>query len=271
MDNLGIDKCWVLTWECPPHEYNPNHYIPIVTPLNRGGPIPFSRVLSYAERAPDRFILGYAPDPRLPDSVDKLKAAVSLYNVRVYGELKLRMMFDNPDALFMYRCCGQLGLPIVVHVDYEYTSGDGNRRPDFWYGGGIEAFERAIQAVPGAIFIGHGPGYWGHISADGKIFEEPYPTGGITSGGKIVTMMRQYPNLYADLSAGSGRNALERDRSFAQDFLLEFQDRLLFGRDSFDNSLMELLGKLSLDQTVHEKIASGNALRLVAEKPINET
>ena len=32
--------------------------------------------------------------------------------VRVYGELKLRMMYNNPDAIRMFRLCGKKGLPV---------------------------------------------------------------------------------------------------------------------------------------------------------------
>ena len=266
MDRHRIDKCWILTWECPAHEYDPTHYLPTVSPLSAEGPIPLSRALTYAERGTDRFVLGYAPDPRLPGGIDRLKAAVALYGVRVYGELKLRMMFDNPDALRMYRWCGEQNLPIVVHVDYEYEAASRFPRPGYWYGGGIEALERAVRAVPEAVFIGHGPGFWGHISGDEKILKQPYPTGGVKPGGRIIDMMRRFPNLHADLSAGSGRNALDRDRSFTLDFMAEFQDRILFGRDSFDNKLMELLQEAGLSETILEKITSGNALRLVPEE-----
>ena len=44
-------------------------------------------------------------------------------------------------------------------------------------------------------------------------------------------MMRKYPNLYADISAGSGYGALTRDEKFAYKFMDEFQDRLFFGQD----------------------------------------
>ena len=44
-------------------------------------------------------------------------------------------------------------------------------------------------------------------------------------------MLRERANLYGDLSGTSGWNALDRDRGFARSFLLEFQDRLVYGRD----------------------------------------
>jgi len=82
MDTYHIDKTWLLSWECPEDEYDPvtKKNIPEVGPR---GPIPFSRCISYMERAPERFILGFAPDPRRPEAIDMLKAAVSIYGVRV--------------------------------------------------------------------------------------------------------------------------------------------------------------------------------------------
>jgi len=260
----NIDKTWLLTWECPPDEYDPEHNH---ASLRDGcGPIPFSRGLRYTEHAPDRFVLGYAPDPRRADAIDRLGAAIEIYGVRLYGELKLRMMYDNPDALRMFRFCGEKGLPVTVHIDYEFDTGSKYPRPNWWYGGGIEAFERAVRACPGTTFIGHGPGFWAHISNDDLYDQVPYPTGKVVPGGKLPQMFRQYPNLYADLSAGSGLNALTRDSPFAREFLLEFQDRLLYGRDCFDNRMQEFLNSLGLPQETLTKIYAGNALRLVPEQ-----
>ena len=87
-------------------------------------------------------------------------------------------------------------------------------------------------------------------------------------GGKVPELMKACPNLFADLSAGSAYNALTRDPGFGKEFLLEFQDRLLYGRDQFDNRLQEFLHGLGLPTKVLGKIYSGNALRLVPdEKP----
>lgn len=262
MDRYHIDKTWLLSWEAPADEYDPNsiYCIPEAGP---GGPIPFARCISYIERAPERFILGFAPDPRRPEAVDRLKAAVEIYGVRVCGELKLRMMYDNPDALRLYRYCGEKGLPVTVHIDYEFSTGARYPRPNYWYGGGIDAFERAIAACPETIFLGHAPGFWAHISGDGKYDKEAYPGGKVEPGGKLIDMLRRYPNLYCDMSAGSGCNALKRDPEFAKRFLEEFQDRVLYARDYFDNRHQEFLSSLGLPEDVLDKIYSGNALKLV--------
>ena len=125
MDRYGIDKTWLLSWEAPADEYSPINLKYMPGAAGGLGPIPFRSCLDFADKAPDRFILGYAPDPRRPGAQDLLQAAVETYGVRVYGELKLRMTYDNPDALRMFSFCGQLGLPVLVHLDYELGPGQG--------------------------------------------------------------------------------------------------------------------------------------------------
>lgn len=264
MDQYGIDKTWLLSWESPDDEYDPTYNYTSLRDAR--GPIPFSRCLHYKEQAPGRFVLGYAPDPRRPDAIDQLHAAIEIYGVQVYGELKLRMMVDNPDALRLFRFCGQKGLPVTVHIDYEFATGHTYPRPNWWYGGGIDAFERAVRACPETIFIGHAPGFWAHISNDDQFDKVAYPKGKVVPGGKLIHLFRQYSNLYADLSAGSGLNALQRDPEFALDFLAEFQDRLLFGRDYFDDRLQQFLNALSLPGELLSKIYAGNAAKLAPEQ-----
>jgi hypothetical protein len=269
MAQYGIEKTWLFSWECPTDEYDPTYnHVFVRNPDSY--PIPFANCLAYKRQAPDKFVLGYAPDPRRPDAIDQLEAAVAIHGVRLYGELKLRMMYDNPDALRMYRFCGSRGLPVTVHIDYEFDTGRKYPRPNWWYGGGIEPFERAVRACPETIFIGHAPGFWAHISGDDQYDKAAYPTGPVLPGGKLSQMLRAYPNLYADLSAGSAFTALSRDRAFALDFLLEFQDRLFFARDYFDSRMQDFLNSLDLPEDVQAKLFAGNALRLVPDAAGNE-
>ncbi len=264
MDDNHIDITWLLSWECPEDEYDPEcawAYLPYGK-----SPMPFSRCVSYKERAPRRFVLGYCPDPRDPKAIDRLKSAVATYDVKVCGELKLRMMLDDWDAIALYRYCGEAGLPVLVHLDYEYPTSKRYPRPNWWYGGGIDALERAVKKCPETNFIGHAPGFWAHISGDGKYLTEDYPTGSVVPGGELPRMLDTYPNLYCDISAGSGCNALTRDPEFAKKFLLTYQDRILYGRDYFDSVHAEFLDGLGLPQEVLDKIYFQNALKLV---PLN--
>lgn len=255
-----IDRTWLLSWESPLDEVDP--YYNYVSLSNERGPIPFEQVLAYGQQAPGKFVLGYAPDPRRPDAIDRLQAAIEIHGVQLCGEVKLRMMYDNCDALRLFRFCGDKGLPVTVHIDYEFDTGRKYPRPNWWYGGGIEAFERALRACPQTTFIGHAPGFWAHISNDGLYLHALYPSGPVAPGGEVPRLLRTYPNLCADLSAGSGLNALSRDPAFARDFLIEFQDRLLYGRDYFDNRLQEFLATLELPAETLDKLHFQNAQRL---------
>ncbi|MEP6663254.1 MAG: amidohydrolase family protein, partial [Verrucomicrobiota bacterium] len=46
--------------------------------------------------------------------------------------------------------------------------------------------------------------------------------------------LQDYPNMFGDLSAGSGLNALTRDEDHARDFLKRHQDKLMYGSDCSD-------------------------------------
>ncbi len=261
MDAHDIDVTWLLTWIAPADECDPTYHH--VMPPLANGPIPLTRCLAYMDAAPDRFVLGFAPDPRRPEALDQLQAAIDIYGVRVYGELKLRVRYDNPDVIRLFRFCGDRGLPVVVHIDYEFEATAPYPRPNWWYGGGIAALENALQACPGTTFIGHAPGFWAHISGDDQHSQAMYPSGPVTAGGETVRLLRSYPNLYADLSANSARNALARDPAFGKDFVVEFQDRLLYARDGFGGELDELLETFALPEGVLRKLHADNALRLV--------
>ena len=261
MDEQGIDQMWLFSWEVPEDEYSPSYH-GVLPPTGVG--IPLEDVLAVGQEAPDRFVLGYMPHPKRPDAIDRLKAAVEIHGIRLASELKVRLVFDDPDAIRLYHFCGEQKLPIPIHLDYAIDHGRGNYpRPNWWYGGSLDAFERAIVACPETVFIGHAPGFWAHISGDDRHASESYPEGPVAPGGRVSELLRTYRNLWADLSAGSGLKAISREREFGRAFLIEFQDKLLFGRDYFDTRLMDYLLELELPPDAFEKITYKNAQRLL--------
>lgn len=262
MDQNGIATTWLLTWEAPAEEVNPDMYMREFHPNLSN--MPFTQVADAVRRYPDRFVAGYCPDPRRPDALDRLEIAWRSYRVRVCGELKLRMMYDNPDAIALYHRCAEYRLPVVLHIDYPIPLREGRYpRRNYWFGGGIEALERALDQAPETTFIGHAPGFWGHISADGKHRETYYPDGPVVPGGKAIELLDRFPNLYADLSAMSALNAMRRDLSFTRELLIRFQDRFLFGRDNYSTDLRDFLDQLDIPSEVREKIYCRNALGLL--------
>jgi len=278
MDKYKIDKAWILSWEAPVDEYEPNsnYAFPIAVSgsselgKSGNGPIPFALGLAYKQKAPERFVLGYAPDPRRPDALDRLRGAIKIYGVQVCGEVKLRMMYDNPDAVRLFRYCGEAGLPVTLHFDYDTTTGTGRSypRPNWWYGGGIDSLERLLKLCPETNILGHAPGFWCHISNDELGLKTSYPKGPVIPGGEIEKLLDKYQNLYCDCSAGSCHNALSRDLEYTREFIISYQDRMLYARDYFDNVHQELFNSLNLPRDVLEKLYHKNAEKLVGHEKI---
>ncbi len=261
MNAAGIQRAWLLSWEIPEREMDPYYYSEI-NPTGVG--MPFRDVVDVVERYPDRFIPGTTVDPRDPHAHERLKAAVDTYRVRVFGELKLRMRYDDPDAIRLFHYCGELGLPVIFHLQPTFPRlGVPNAR-QWWYGGGLENMETPLRLCPQTQFLGHARGFWREISADADQEPLAYPAGKPIAGrGRILEYLDQHPNLNCDLSGGSGHTALSRDLKFTRKFLIDYQDRVFFGRDEFSNRLYDLLVSLNLPAVVLAKLLGGNAMRLV--------
>lgn len=272
MDEQKIDLAWLLTWEVPryPAYADNSDYHNLLNPvrLREDGThpgIPLEDLLIAHRRYPGRFILGYCPDPTQEKAVDLFESACDIHGVRVCGEWKFRMPFDDPRCLELFRAAARRMAPVVLHLDVPYlrdASGKSVYQPK-WYGGTVANLERALQACPETIFIGHAPGFWREISGDSDNDPSQYPTGPVTAGGRLLQLFEKYPNLYADLSAGSGRGALKRDPRLASELLTRFSDRFLFGRDYYGGELNAVLQSLELKPDVREKIYHANAERLL--------
>ena len=272
MDAHGIDQAWLLTWEIAPSEHRPENNR-ILNALHRRDDgthagIVLSDLITARDRYPDRFVLGYCPHPLMGDAPALLKSAHDMHGVRVCGEWKFRMCFDDPRCLELFKQAGALGCPVVLHLDVPYLpdaeTGEMTYCPN-WYGGTVDNLKRALDACPQTTFIGHAPGFWRHISGDAAQAPSPYPGGKVAPGGRLYELFEAHDNLYADLSAGSGRRALERDPEHAAAFLERYADRLLFARDIYGTELHEFLQTLELAADVREKLYFRNAQRLLPE------
>jgi hypothetical protein len=117
--------------------------------------------------------------------------------------------------------------------------------------------------------------FWAEISTD--VTEETrggYPKGLIKSPGRLQELLRKYDNLYGDLSAGSGFNAITRDPEYGYKFLEEFQDKLLFGTDFCHHNqevpivdyIKSVLNDGKISRAAYEKITHINAEKLLKMK-----
>ena len=269
LDEHGIDVAWLLSWEMRPEEDMPRYH-KVLNPTNMRGDgthagIPLVDLIATKHRFPDRFELGFCPHPLSGDAPARFESAYRIHGARVCGEWKFRMLFDDPRCLNLYRKAGELGCPVVLHLDVPYRVSEEGKRQyiDLWYGGTVANLERALRACPDTTFIGHAPGFWREISGDADEAPGSYPKGPVVSGGRLYRLFDEYPNLYADLSAGSALGALDRDVEHARAFITRYADRLLFARDNYGGELHEFLASLALPDDVKQKVYCDNARSLV--------
>lgn len=230
-------------------------------------------VLGIAERFPGRFIPFCNIHPRaICNSPEAPLSEILLQykdkGCKGIGEVICNMRFDNPFMLNFFKHVEIAKMPLTFHLAW---------RIDKVYGiyddPGLPMLEQTLRKFPNIKFFGHSRVFWSEIGilreAKDRSGCPDYP---IDAEGAVPRLMRKYPNLYGDLSAGSGYNALKRDPEYAVQFITEFQDRLLFGQDicsppggppELVNLLIEMKdsGKISLE--IFNKIARSNAIRLL--------
>lgn len=236
---------------------------PLVNPEARVVPLTTDWVLEQTEPHRDRLIPFCVIDPRHP-SLDGVQPKVDLIEryveagARGFGEHKIGLPIDDPRNLELYQACAELDLPVLFHMD-------GYRNTDE---PGLPGLEHVLQQVPEAMFVGHAQGWWASISGDVTAEEmHGYPDGPVEPGGALDRLLEEYANLHGDLSAGSGANAIQRDRSFGREFVIRWADRLLFATDYLapgqDVPQFELYRSLDLPDDVEAKIYRENARQLL--------
>jgi predicted TIM-barrel fold metal-dependent hydrolase len=211
----------------------------------------------------DRLIPFCSIDPRTSYSggVKGLVGILKKYvdaGARGFGEHKPGVAIDDPGNMRIYEACQELGLPLLFHLD-------NLRNMD---APGLPGLEKALKTFPKLNFIGHGPGFWASIA--GGLEQKGlggYARGEVPPGGALDRLMEAYPNLYGDLSAGSGSNAISRDPKFGPEFVKRRADRLVFGTDYLSPGQnvpqLELYAKLDLPADVQAKVFRDNARKLL--------
>jgi predicted TIM-barrel fold metal-dependent hydrolase len=173
-----------------------------------------------------RFEWAASADITRPEAAELLTKAVKDGAIGL-GEIKFRVEADGPELRRIYALAAELNVPILVHFqEVPHFEGEGV------FSTGFKRFEAMLKTYPKTKFIGHADAFWANLSAD-YANEAAYPVGPIKRGGITDKLLADYPNLFGDLSANSGNNALSRDPEFTSDFLARQQNKLLFGSDCF--------------------------------------
>jgi predicted TIM-barrel fold metal-dependent hydrolase len=137
------------------------------------------------------------------------------------GEQKFRI---TADSIYMDKIAGvakEFHVPILLHFQ------------DTDYNMEFSRFYKTLEKFPDVAFIGHAQTWWGNIS-EGHDPRVLYPKGPVKPGGITDKLLSNYSNIFGDLSAGSGLNALTRDPDHTRAFFNRHQDKLLFGSDCED-------------------------------------
>ncbi|MEN8255974.1 MAG: amidohydrolase family protein [Verrucomicrobiota bacterium] len=221
MDEKGIDKTVIL-------------------PINNAeSPVEHQsagEILAICEKYPGRFIPFCNLDPRHTELGTEFCGGARFdFILEQYAELGFKGMgefcpnlpWEDPQVLELLGACERVGFPVTFHTI----------TPEFMTYGvhdelGLPGLEAVLKRFPNLKFFGHSAAFWSEISGDlAREEKDGYPRTPVVEGGAIPRLMRECPNLYGDISAGSGLSALQRDPEHAWKFIDEFQDRIMLGLD----------------------------------------
>lgn len=247
--------------------------LPLVSP--EGQPVAYSNENTKiaADSHPDRFFWFCNLDPRQGHNSDKTDFGYFLEHYKKLGakgvgEITSNVYADDPKMDNLFKHCAQADMPVTIHI---------SPKMGFNYGLvdelGLPRIEKMLKKYPDLKLLGHSQPFWAEMSADvTEDMRNDFPKGKVTDG-RIAQLMREYGNLYCDLSANSGSNALMRDPEYAARFIEEFSDRLLYGCDicatfntapfDFDEWLTKMVndGMISIEN--YKKIVRENAIKLL--------
>jgi predicted TIM-barrel fold metal-dependent hydrolase len=176
------------------------------------------------------------------------------------AEQKFGIECDSQAMQKIYALAQAHRVPVLMHWQFEM------------YNFGFERFYKMLEKYPRVAFFGHAQTWWANIDKNHRDQSVLYPKGPVTPGGLTDRYLSDYPNMYGDLSAGSGLNALTRDEAFIRDFLTRHQDKLVFGSDCSDPvgegpkcqgaQTIAVIRRLAANKTVERKLLYENAKRI---------
>ena len=179
------------------------------------------------------------------------------------GEQKYFVDSDSRHIELIATIAQDYNVPVLMHFQH------GKYNMNFAH------FHKTLEKFPRVNFIGHAQTWWANIDRN---HDQPtmYPKTTVTQGGWTDRWLSDYPNMFGDLSAGSGLNAMQRDEDHAREFLKRHQDKLLYGSDCNDAvgqgekcsgaQQIAMVRRLVNDPKILRKIFSQNARRVLKIK-----
>jgi len=216
-------------------------------------------VVAIARQYPKEYVFFANELPDIPQARAVLQKYLNM-GAKGIGEQKFPIEADSAPIDLVAEIAHYYDVPVLLHFEFGT------------YNLGFERFHKVLERFPQVNFIGHAQTWWGNIdkSLDPRVM---YPKTPVTPGGLTDRWLSDYPNMYGDMSAGSGLNALLRDEEHARGFLKRHQDKLLYGSDCSDrdgqgdkcsgSQQIAAIRRLAPDAQAIRKIFYGNAARLL--------
>ncbi len=177
--------------------------------------------LTMARQYPGEFFFGANEVSDLPTAGQEIEKYLDLGGI-IIGEQKFGIECDSAESQLLYALAAEYQVPILMHFQHGT------------YNQGFERLPKMLEKYPKTVFIGHAQTWWANIDRNHTDQKVLYPKGKVTPGGLTDRYLADYPNMFADMSAGSGLNALTRDEDHTRGFFDRHQDKILFGSDCDD-------------------------------------
>lgn len=174
-----------------------------------------------AQKYPKEFLFAANEVPDVDGAVAEIEKYLKLGAVAI-AEQKFGVECDSPEMQRLYQVAQSYDVPILMHWQFGM------------YNHGFDRFHKMLEKYPRVRFVGHAQTWWANIDKSHTDQKVLYPKTKVTPGGLTDRYLADYPNMYADMSAGSGLNALTRDEDHARGFIERHQDKLIYGSDCND-------------------------------------
>ena len=224
-----------------------------------GGVAPNDASVELARRFPKQYYFFANELPDLPETRRVIEKYLKMGGIGI-GEQKFPVDCDSLQIDLLAEIAREYDVPILLHFQHKT------------YNFNIERFHKTLAKHPRVNFIGHAQAWWGNIDKSHEQ-EVGYPKTKVTPGGISDRLLADYPNMYGDLSAGSGLNAMLRDEDHAREFLKRHQDKVLYGSDCSDrfgrgekcsgSQQITTLRRLAPDPKMQRKIFWENTARIM--------
>ena len=245
--------------------------LPLISPEAQLFQIGVEETKWIADQYPDRLAWFCNIDPRAAQNSPEADLSYLLEHykklgARGVGELTSNLYADDPKMDNLFTHCEKQKMPVTIHIS---PAPGGYGIVDET---GLARLERMLKKHPDLVILGHSQPFWAEIGECTPEMRNDYPTGKVKEG-RLPKLLREYGNLCCDLSAGSGANALMRDREYAAKFIEEFADRMYYGCDictassthpfPFADFLDDLRATGEISEENYRKIVRENAVKLL--------